>query len=63
MTEKIEIKNGKVKVVEAIHGFTLIGGIVLLVVDAVLVPSDVAWVAAVGLGLILVALCLGIRNM
>ena len=53
----------KRKVIDAIHGFSLVGGMVLLVVDMALIPSDVAWVAAVGLSLILVALCLGIRNM
>lgn len=34
----------------------------LLFVDAALMPSDVVWVTVVALGLVVVAICLGFRN-
>ncbi len=52
----------KRKVVDSIHRFSIVGGVVLLFVDKAVMPSDVVWVTAVGLGLIVVALCLSFRN-
>ncbi len=54
--------NKQKKVIDAVHVFSFVGGLVLLFVDMTLMPSDVIWLTVVGLGLVLVALCLGFRN-
>ena len=59
MPEKNKIKHSKV--VEAILGFLLVLGVVLIIADEAM-PDDEIWVGGIGLGLVLVILFYSLWN-
>lgn len=52
----------KSKVCAVIDVFLIVLGLVFAFVDTAVMPNDVAWVAIVGLGLIVAGLCLSLWN-